>query len=107
MSACGSSFISSLRGVGEHTVGDQYVVGGLLAGVKVGVEHSMGFGFPGVDLSGVPVRAEGIQDGGEACAFVNGEIDGERDEVGHCGPPAACSSEEFWCRHRGHRLVIL
>jgi hypothetical protein len=59
----------------------------LLGGVEVGVEHSMSFGFTGVDLSGVPVRAEGIKDGGEAGAFMRGEINVEGDETGHSAPP--------------------
>jgi hypothetical protein len=43
MSAWRSSVISSLRGIGEHTRGDQYAVGGLLVGVQVGVEHPVGW----------------------------------------------------------------
>ena len=43
----------------------------------------MGLGFAGVDLSGLPQWPEGIQDDGQAGAFVRGEINGERDEGGH------------------------
>jgi hypothetical protein len=33
------------------------------------------------------VRAQGIQDSGQAGGFVRGEIKGERDEAGHSAPP--------------------
>jgi hypothetical protein len=33
------------------------------------------------------MRAHGIQDGGQAGAFMRGEIDGEGDEASHSGPP--------------------
>jgi hypothetical protein len=48
-------------------------------------------GFAGVDLSGIPQRTEGIQDGGQAFAFVRGEINGERDEGGYSAPPESPS----------------
>jgi hypothetical protein len=53
----------------------------------------MGFGFVGVDLGGVPVRAESIQDRGEACAFMRSEINIERDEAGHNAPPGQFESK--------------
>ena len=46
------------------------------------MEHPMRLGFAGVDVGGVPVRAQGIQDGGQARAFVRGEINSERNEAG-------------------------
>jgi hypothetical protein len=47
----------------------------------------MSFGFTGVDLNGVPVRAESVKDGGEAGALMRGEINVEWDETGHSAPP--------------------
>lgn len=58
-------------------MGNQYVVAGLLVGVEVGVEQAVRFGFVGVDLDRVPVRAHGVEDSRQARAFVSGEIDVE------------------------------
>jgi hypothetical protein len=45
----------------------------------------VGFFFVGIDLDGVPVRAQGVQDGGQACAFMRGEINvnGTRLVIAH------------------------
>ncbi len=42
----------------------------------------MGFGFAGVGGYGIPMRTEGLQDGGQACTFVHGEINGEWNKAG-------------------------
>jgi hypothetical protein len=93
-------------------------VGGLLVGVEVGMQHVVRVGFAGVDVGGVPVGAQGIQDSGQAGAFVRGEIESEGDETGHSGPPWGGSSKGgvetgitelgipgvTEIEHRGHRV---
>jgi hypothetical protein len=67
----------------------------------------MGFGFIGEDLVGVPVRAEGIQDRGQASTFMRSEINIERDKASHAAPPGAGRAEDLGVDPKITELVIL
>ena len=62
-------------------------MGALLGGVEVGIEHVVGLRFAGRDVDRIPMWAQGVQDGGQACAFMRREIKGEGNEAGHSAPP--------------------